>query len=63
MLDPANIKLAAFHRRNRKFSLARKLGRLFSEGYLMDVAVIKDFMRENIGDLTFQVSYRQKNKT
>ena len=33
----------------------RKIGRLFSEGYLLDVGVIRDFMRENIGDITFQV--------
>jgi len=55
MLDPRNIKLAAFHRRNQKYSLVRKIARLFTEGYLLDVRVIRDFMRENIGDITFQV--------
>lgn len=54
-MEPANINISAFHRRNQKYSTLRKIARLFSEGYILDVKVIQDFMRDNIGDITFQV--------
>jgi len=56
-MSPENIKLEAFYRRNNKYSTLRKLRRLFSEGFILDVRIIQDFMRDNIGDITFQEAY------
>lgn len=56
LLNPEKINYNAYQKRNEKYSLIRKIRRLFVEGYLMDIGVIRDFVRDNIGDITFQVS-------
>ena len=35
-------------------SVMRKIKRLFLRGYLMDIAVLQKFLRDNLGDTTFQ---------
>jgi len=57
MLNPDRINYNAYRKRNEKYSLIRKIRRLFVEGYLMDINVIRDFVRDNIGDITFQEAY------
>jgi Predicted esterase of the alpha-beta hydrolase superfamily len=56
-LNPDRINLQAFYKRDSKKSFIRKLMRLFSEGHFLDNEVIKEFMRDNIGDVTFQEAY------
>jgi len=57
LLIPENIKIGAFHRRNNKYSWIRKIKRLLREGVLLDVNVVRDVIRDNIGDITFQEAY------
>jgi predicted acylesterase/phospholipase RssA len=58
-LNPDNINLQAFHKRDNKLSLLRKIKRFISQGVLMDKEVIKEFMRDNIGDITFQEAHKK----
>ena len=37
--------------------MMRKLKRLFSEGMLLDITVVQEFVKDNIGDVTFRESY------
>lgn len=57
MLIPENINLNAFYKKDQDFPLFRKLRRLLYEGYFLDNTVIKEFVRDNIGDVTFQEAY------
>jgi hypothetical protein len=55
MLDPKNINMEVFERRNEHTSAFGKLIRFITTGTVFDVNVFIDAMRANIGDLTFQV--------
>jgi predicted acylesterase/phospholipase RssA len=57
LFEVGRIKIDAFSKRGEKFSVWRKIKRFFTEGWLMDISVIRDFVRDNIGDLTFQEAY------
>lgn len=43
-------------------SFWRRVNRLFSEGYLMDVSVVLEFARDNLGDVTFEEAYRRTGR-
>ena len=60
LLNPEKVNYNAYQKRNEKYSLIRKIRRLFVEGYLMDIGVIRDFVRDNLGDLTFQVKEKEE---
>lgn len=51
--DGKKFNFAAFAKKKR-YSLWRKLKRFGKEGYLMDIRVLKEFLRDNLGDITFQ---------
>jgi predicted acylesterase/phospholipase RssA len=35
----------------------RRIKRFFTQGILMDVTVLQEFLRDNLGDVTFQEAY------
>ncbi|KAL4438417.1 hypothetical protein ABPG74_009456 [Tetrahymena malaccensis] len=51
------INWQAFTKRDPKGQMIRKLKRFFKEGVLLDVKVLYEFTRQNIGDITFQEAY------
>ncbi len=51
------IKLGPFEYKHKKSSFLRRVMRYLSRGVLLDVEVLKEFIRENIGDITFQEAY------
>ena len=51
------LKLGPFEMKDKKYSLIRKIVRFILTGVLFDTEVLKDFLRENIGDFTFQEAY------
>jgi predicted acylesterase/phospholipase RssA len=51
------IKMGLFSYKDSKYSFWRKIFRYLTRGVLLDVEVLKDFIRENIGDLTFQEAF------
>jgi hypothetical protein len=53
---PGYWNFSAFHERNKRFSLWRKFKRILTTGYLLDPLMLQKFARDNIGDVTFQVS-------
>ncbi|KAJ3220968.1 hypothetical protein HK099_003878 [Clydaea vesicula] len=57
---PGGISLEAFAQKSAKHGLRRKFTRLLKYGYLLDIKVIEDCVRSNVGDITFEEAY---NKT
>ena len=57
ILIERELKLGPFEYKHKKFSLLRKIIRFITRGVLYDVEVLKEFLRENIGDLTFQEAF------
>lgn len=55
IFEPSGINLAAFARVGLKGSIRRKLVRLIRQGVLMNVSVLEDCVRANVGDITFEV--------
>lgn len=53
MYIPEGMNWSAYDRR-QKFSLLKNLKSLIQHGYLIDPHIGIDFMRDNIGDITFQ---------
>lgn len=51
------LKLGPFEYKHKKFSFFRKILRFVTTGVLYDSEVLREFMRENIGDLTFQEAF------
>lgn len=41
----------------KKNSIWKKFKRVAKEGYVLDINVIKNFMRDNLGDITFQEAF------
>jgi predicted acylesterase/phospholipase RssA len=51
------FKLGPFEYKHKKFSILRKMLRFITQGVLFDVEVLKDFLRVNVGDITFQEAF------
>jgi predicted acylesterase/phospholipase RssA len=51
------LKMGPFEYKDKKFSFLRKIARYITRGVLFDVEVLKEFLRENIGDITFQEAF------
>jgi predicted acylesterase/phospholipase RssA len=51
------LKLGPFEYKHKKFSFLRKILRFITRGVLFDVEVLKDFLRANVGDMTFQEAF------
>lgn len=41
----------------KKLSLWKHFKRVAKEGYVMDINVLKDFLKDNLGDITFQEAF------
>ncbi|KAL2914390.1 triacylglycerol lipase [Polyrhizophydium stewartii] len=55
---PNGIDLAAFAHKDAQRAISRKIARLLKHGYLLDVKVLEDCVRSNLGDMTFEVCGR-----
>ncbi|TPX41003.1 hypothetical protein SeMB42_g02920 [Synchytrium endobioticum] len=62
VFEPGGIDLRAFSRKGRKGNFRRKLIRLLKHGYLMDVKVLEECVRANVGDLTFEEAYKRTRR-
>ncbi|OAA48678.1 Acyl transferase/acyl hydrolase/lysophospholipase [Metarhizium rileyi] len=47
---------------SRWATLMRRLGRFSREGYFLDVTVLEDCVRANVGDLTFEEAYNRSKR-
>ncbi|KJE89682.1 hypothetical protein CAOG_08476 [Capsaspora owczarzaki ATCC 30864] len=59
--EPNAINFRAFDRLGHG-SARRKITRLLTQGVLMDASKLEDFVRSNIGDVTFQEAYRRTGR-
>ncbi|KAI8927956.1 acyl transferase/acyl hydrolase/lysophospholipase [Entophlyctis helioformis] len=59
---PDGIDLKAFSSKDKRGSITRKISRLLKHGYLMDVKVLEDCVRSNLGDLTFEEAYQRTHR-
>ena len=57
MFDTTLIDFRAFTKVRTSITVWKRLKRLFSEGFLKDINVMGEFLRDNLGDLTFQEAY------
>lgn len=55
VFEEGGISLAAFGVKKKEGSIRRKITRLLTKGYLLDVQVIEDLVKSNLGDITFEV--------
>lgn len=53
------LKLSPFEYKDKTKSIFSKLFRILTEGVLFDTFLFKEFLRENIGDFTFQEAYER----
>jgi TAG lipase / lysophosphatidylethanolamine acyltransferase len=54
---PGGIDLQAFASKNSTGSIRRKITRLLTKGYLLDIKVLEDCVQSNLGDITFEEAY------
>lgn len=64
LLDTDKIDTSAFSKREsiKGPGFWRRIKRLFSEGQLMDVSVLQQFVSDNIGDITFEEAYQKTGR-
>lgn len=62
LLYEDTINLDAFNRRGASGQTLRKIKRFFSEGYLLDISVLGELCRDNIGDFTFEEAFLRTNR-
>ena len=55
MFEPGALNFSAFTDHSTKKTLWRKIVQLFTEGHFMDSKILQRFIRDNTGDVTFQV--------
>jgi len=53
ILIEGGVDFTAFYKKGNKGSYTRKIKRFFNEGVIMDIKVLNEFVRDQIGDLTF----------
>ncbi|ORY94010.1 putative esterase of the alpha-beta hydrolase superfamily [Syncephalastrum racemosum] len=59
MFNPAGIQLDVFERKNQPDTPLMRIHRLLSKGQLYDLDILRDAMRENLGDMTFQEAFNR----
>ena len=47
--------MEAFSKKKTTGTISRKITRLLTKGYFLDVKVIEDLVRQNLGEATFEV--------
>ncbi|GAA5810065.1 hypothetical protein MFLAVUS_003483 [Mucor flavus] len=59
MFDPSLVRLDVFERTGEPDSPFTRLHRLMISGQLFDVNILREAMRENLGDITFQEAFNR----
>lgn len=58
LFDYNEFDFSAFQRKGQKDSIKRKIVRFLKHGVLMDIHVLEQFVRDNVGNMTFQEAFR-----
>ncbi|KAI8972459.1 acyl transferase/acyl hydrolase/lysophospholipase [Pilobolus umbonatus] len=59
IFDPTNIRLDVFEREGCPETALMRIHRLLSNGTLFDVSILRDAIRSNLGDITFQEAFNR----
>ncbi|KAJ8656106.1 hypothetical protein O0I10_008119 [Lichtheimia ornata] len=62
ILQPNGINLQAFSTKTDKGHVHRRITRFLKHGYLMDMKVLQQCVRANVGDLTFEEAYARSKR-
>ncbi|KAI9021510.1 acyl transferase/acyl hydrolase/lysophospholipase [Phycomyces nitens] len=62
ILQPEGINLSAFSKKSDKGHFKRRVTRLLKYGYLMDMKVLQQCVRTNVGDITFEEAYSRSKR-
>ncbi|CAO3687425.1 unnamed protein product [Umbelopsis vinacea] len=62
VLKPDGINLTAFSKKEPKGNVRRRITRLLKYGHLMDIKVLQECVRANVGDLTFEEAYNRTKR-
>ncbi|KAI8990804.1 acyl transferase/acyl hydrolase/lysophospholipase [Mycotypha africana] len=62
ILKPDGINLSAFSNKSKTGHFKRRITRFLKYGYLMDMKVLQDCVRANVGDLTFEEAYQRTKR-
>eukprot|EP00759_Apiculatamorpha_spiralis_P052294 PhF_6_TR5655/c0_g1_i1/m.8288 len=62
LFDRDSYDYKAFNARPTRGNVRRKFHRFLSEGYFMEVSVLVEFLRDNLGDVTFLEAYRRTGR-
>ncbi|KAI8381286.1 uncharacterized protein BYT42DRAFT_565984 [Radiomyces spectabilis] len=62
VLQPDGINLTAFSKKTDQGHIRRRITRFLKHGYLMDMKVLQECVRANVGDLTFEEAYARSNR-
>ncbi|CAG8475880.1 16014_t:CDS:10 [Acaulospora morrowiae] len=62
IFEPGGVDLGAFGKVGSKGNIRRKISRFLKHGYLMDIKVLEECVRTNVGDLTFEEAYAKTNR-
>ncbi|RKP01572.1 hypothetical protein CXG81DRAFT_5683, partial [Caulochytrium protostelioides] len=59
---PRGVNLTAFRRRGTDGTVTRKIIRFLKHGYLLDVRVLEELLRANVGEMTFEEAFRRTGR-
>lgn len=62
IFEEGGINLSAFQRVGVRGNLSRKITRLMTQGYLIDMRVIQDCIQTNVGNLTFDEAFKRTKR-
>ncbi|KAG1055257.1 hypothetical protein G6F43_002782 [Rhizopus delemar] len=62
ILQPNGINLTAFSNKGATGHFKRRITRFLKYGYLMDMKVLQECVRANVGDLTFEEAYARSKR-
>ncbi|KAG0208762.1 hypothetical protein BGX28_000383 [Mortierella sp. GBA30] len=62
IFQEGGIDLRAFQRVGVRGNLSRKITRLMTQGYLIDIKVLQDCIQTNVGNLTFDEAFKKTKR-
>uniref|UniRef100_A0A1D1Z9S9 Triacylglycerol lipase SDP1 n=1 Tax=Anthurium amnicola TaxID=1678845 RepID=A0A1D1Z9S9_9ARAE len=62
IFEEGGVDLGAFDKKGSKGNISRKISRFLKHGYFMDVKVLEECVRSNVGDLTFEEAYAKTKR-
>ncbi|KAG0367355.1 hypothetical protein BGZ54_003984 [Gamsiella multidivaricata] len=62
IFEEGGIDLSAFQRVGVRGNLSRKMTRLMTQGYLIDIKVLEDCIYTNVGNLTFDEAFKRTKR-